>query len=419
MYLDEKGEWRLPTLRGVCLAPLLAADGSIRDAEGYDPVTQLWCVRQPALRMPAHPQRHDAQVALRQLRYGFRTFPFADAHCIMDRDLGVEVVDLDRPPGRDESGFLIGLLTAVARPSLSLAPGLLLSAPAISGAGTGKGLLTRAICSIAYGLKPHAFTGGGDRQELEKRLAADLIAAESCVYLDNVNGSTLRSNFLAQVLTEPACRFRLLGHSRMMSLSPSTFVVVTGNGVTLSEDLTRRFVVCQLDARCEHAEQRGFAPGFIRDIEQHRGELLAAALTIWRWARLNPADIPHGRPFGSYEDWAVWCRDPLVVLGCRDPVERIEELRSMDPERIANAELYEVWWRHHRDRPVKAADLHTDVLARIDPHRRGRQHVVAYLTSLVGTRLAGFVLTRARAVGRWGAATYALQQTHPLGASGP
>ena len=71
----------------------------------------------------------------------------------------------------------MALMTAACRPNLPLAPGFLVRAPEISGAGTGKGLLVRSICAIAFGIQPRAFTKGADRQELDKRLASDLIEA--------------------------------------------------------------------------------------------------------------------------------------------------------------------------------------------------------------------------------------------------
>jgi hypothetical protein len=45
----------------------------------------------------------------------------------------------------------------------------------------------------------------------------------------------------------------------------------------------------------------------------------------------------------------------------------------------------------------------------IDPHRRGRQYVARLVAGLAGTRLAGFVMTRQQAAGRWTASTYALK----------
>src|SRR5205085_7955521 len=127
--------------------------------------------------------------------------------------------------------------------SLWLAPGLLVRAPQISGAGTGKGLLIRAICAIAFGIRPRAFTTGHDRQELDKRIAAELVEAAPALFLDNVNGAVLHSATLASVLTERPARVRLLGYTRMVTLNSTAFIVVTGNGLSVSEDLARRFVV--------------------------------------------------------------------------------------------------------------------------------------------------------------------------------
>jgi hypothetical protein len=149
LYLDMLGEWRLSPLTSITTAPILATDGTIQTVAGYQPGSGVYCCNFPHLDLPARPTRADAEEALATLRVPFRTFPFADAKRKIEN--GVEVVGLDQPMGYDESAFLCGLLTAICRQSLWLAPGLLLNAPSISGAGTGKGLLVRSISLIAYG----------------------------------------------------------------------------------------------------------------------------------------------------------------------------------------------------------------------------------------------------------------------------
>src|SRR6516165_10382254 len=86
---------------------------------------------------------------------------------------------------------------------------------------------------------------GGERHELDKQLAAELIEAQPALFLDNANGITLRSDTLASVLTERPARVRVLGQTRMVPLNSTAFVAVTGNGLTVTEDLARRFVLCE------------------------------------------------------------------------------------------------------------------------------------------------------------------------------
>ncbi len=118
---------------------------------------------------------------------------------------------------------------------------------------------------------------------------------------------------------------------------------------------------------------------------------------------------------GSFEDWCRWVRDPLLTLGCRDPVERVELIKAQDPHRQRVVEVFQTWDRYHGDAPVKAAELAEQVLKIIDSVGRGRQYVASCLAGLAGTRSAGFVLLRQEAVGAWGAATYSLQQTASTG----
>lgn len=408
MYLDMVGDWDLKPLSGFSMSPILSADGSLRSHNGYDPETQLWCCSVPELFVPANPKQAEAKASLQKVRQAFRTFPFSDAVRTRD-DSGIEVVDLARPPGQDESAFLIGLMTACCRSSLWLAPGLLLTAPSLSGAGSGKGLLVRSICAIAFGVRPRAFTTGSDRQELEKRLAAELIEAQPALFLDNANGVALRSDTLASVLTERPARVRLLGQTRMVPLNSTAFIAVTGNGLTVTEDLARRFLYCTLDARCEDPESRPFQTGFIEQIDARRAELLTAMLTIWRWGRLNA--IPKGKPLGSFEAWSEWCRDPLLALGCTDPVHRIETLKAHDPKRQRIADFFQAWWQHHQATPIKLKDLDEAARSVLDPHNRGRQYVANAVQGLAGTHAAGFVLTREDASGKWGRTTYALRKT--------
>jgi hypothetical protein len=412
MYLDWRGEWRLPPLNGIASAPMMRNDGTINVAEGYDTASGMWCENVPDLTglVPERPTKEDAARALRLLRDTVKTFCFADAETINTGAGGIAVVDQMKPPGMDESSFLAALLTAVARPGLRLAPGVLLRGAPMSGAGTGKGLLARCMCIIAFGREPHAVTAGATADELEKRISAELIEGSPALFLDNLNDTAFKSNLLASAITERPAKVRLLGRSQMVTLNPSAFVVLTGNGLKVSEDLARRFIAVDLDARTEDPETRQFTTDIRTEVTARRAVLLAAALTILGWGRIA-TDIKPGRPLGSFEQWGQLVRDPLLALGCHDPVERVSEAKERDGRRQAVADLFSTWWHRHGDRPVAVSQLHEDVVRALDPQGRGRQYVAAQAEKLAGTRLVGFVLTRQAPAGKWGAATYALKPT--------
>ena len=412
MYLDWRGEWRLPPLNGIASAPLLQANGSINSTQGYDAASGMWCENVPNLTrlVPERPTGGDAAAALRLIRETFKTFCFADAEMVGPAAGGVVVVDTSKPPATDEFAFLVALLTAVCRPSLYLAPGVLLRAAPMSGAGAGKGLLARCICIIAFGREPHAVTAGANAEELEKRIAAELMEGSPALFLDNLNNTAFRSNLLASAITERPARVRLLGRSQMVPLNASALVILTGNGLSVSEDLARRFIAVELDPRTEDPEVRSF-PGDIRaEVKERRIELLAALLTIWRWGR-TAENGETGRALGSFETWCSWVRDPLLALGCKDPVDRVSEAKERDGRRQATAELFALWRDRHGQRPVALRDLHQDVQHLVDPQGRGRQYVSARLEKLAGTRIAGLVLQRQAPAGHWGAATYAMKST--------
>ena len=105
MYLDWRGEWKLPALNGIASAPMLKDDGTILATAGYDQVSGMWCDDLPALggQVPEMPTKEEAVAALALLRQTFRTFCFADAETVLDHDAGVAVVAQDRPAGHDES----------------------------------------------------------------------------------------------------------------------------------------------------------------------------------------------------------------------------------------------------------------------------------------------------------------------------
>ncbi len=90
-------------------------------------------------------------------------------------------------------------------------------------------------------------------------------------------------------------------------------------------------------------------------------------------------------------------------------MERIGEAKERDGRRQSTVELFTTWWDRHADHPVAVRDLHVDVRRLVDPQDRSRQYASAQLEKLAGTRIAGLVLMRQAAAGKWGVATYAMK----------
>jgi hypothetical protein len=263
------------------------------------------------------------------------------------------------------------------------------------------------MCLIAFGREPHAVTGGGHNEEIDKRIAAELMEGHPVHFLDNLNNTSFRSELLASVITERPARVRLLGRSQMVPLNASAFIVLTGNGLSVAEDLARRVITVELDAKAEDPEVRSFKSNVRQDVLAKRRELVAALLTIWRWGR-RTSSLPLGKPLGSFERWARWIRDPLLALACHDVVEQVRRAKERDADRQFIVELFQTWRGHHGGDPVAIRNLDEEVRKILDPQGRGRQYIEARLRKLVDTRAAGSTLSRQAAPGTWGAATYAV-----------
>jgi len=112
-----------------------------------------------------------------------------------------------------------------------------------------------------------------------------------------------------------------------------------------------------------------------------------------------------GIPLGSFERWSTWCRDPLLALGCVDPVQRAADIKSDDPHRQRIFEFLQAWYAQHGSKPIKLRDLDVRVSAIL---AGSRQKLATSIRNLEGARAGGFVMSVTRPQGRWGAADYAV-----------
>jgi putative DNA primase/helicase len=226
----------------------------------------------------------------------------------------------------DRSVALSGILTAFDRRAMATAPLHAFTSPI---AGTGKSLLVDIASILTSGELAPVISQGKTEEELEKRLGAALIGGDPIISLDNCDRE-LSSAFLCQALTQQRLKIRLLGYSRHVDVPINSAFFATGNNLEISNDLTRRTLLCQLDAGVERPELRSFKSNVLEVARDQRGRLVAAILTILRAWNLGCTAIGI-TPLGSFEDWSFRVRSPLLWLDRDDPCDSIATVRESDP----------------------------------------------------------------------------------------
>ncbi|HEX4568798.1 MAG TPA: hypothetical protein VH184_00115, partial [Dongiaceae bacterium] len=111
-------------------------------------------------------------------------------------------------------------------------------------------------------------------------------------------------------------------------------------------------------------------------------------------------------------------RDPLLAVGCKDPVEGTKIAKAADPERREIAQFFALWRTYHGEEAVTVKDLDEEIQILINPHRRARQYVTRTLQRMAGMRHAGYVLletTELAGRARWTPPTFSVQATHRAG----
>jgi hypothetical protein len=310
--LARGGNWRLPILSGVTKTPFLRRDGSICETPGYDATSGL--LYKPGDEafppIPQQPSRDDALAALKSLDHLVDDFPFVGP--------------------ADRSVALSALLTILDRRSMTAAPLHAFTSPT---AGTGKSLLGDVGAMLATAQPMPVISQGRTEEELEKRLGAALLAGDIAIAIDNCE-HPLQSTFLCQALTQQKLNIRVLGVSKNIETLVNAAIYATGNNLTIVGDLTRRALICSLDARCERPELRKFEANVLDTVRAQRGRLVAAALTVLRAWHVS-GECVDVAPFGSFESWSRRVREPLAWLGCADPCETVAKVREDDPKRAA------------------------------------------------------------------------------------
>jgi putative DNA primase/helicase len=312
--MSRRGEWKFKPLAGVISTPTLRPDGSILDTPGYDEATKLFLIETVKLPpMPEKPTRQDALRALDLLDGLLEDFPFvkdASGSC----------------PSRSVALSL--LITPTVRGAMDVVPAHIARAAT---AGTGKSYLLDTASAIAIGSACPVMSAGKTEEETEKRIGAKALAGQPIINIDNVNGA-LGGDNLCQIVERPICEIRILGSSTMPRVVNRFCVFATGNNIQLVGDMTRRALICTMDARMERPAEREFKGDPVETVLTSRGVYIAACLTIVRAYIAAGRPKQHCVPMASFKLWSDTVRSALLWLDCADPCATIETARAEDPE---------------------------------------------------------------------------------------
>jgi len=295
-------EWQFQPLDAVVEAPVLRPDGTILDRPGYDAATCLFYAPDEQLQIPAVPERPSAdeiEFAISLLLKLIADFPF------VGRD------DEECPSRANMIGLL---LTPVVKPAINApTPIGLLDAPA---AGSGKSLLADVVSIIATGNEGQMFSAPRDEDEWRKQLTTALLSGSQIVVIDNIV-RRLDNPELCKVLTETLHADRAFHTQSKLVLPVRCVFIGTGNNIQVGGDMPRRCYRIRIDPETSRPFQReGFMiPDLKAWTKQHRGELLAALLTLARAWYAAGRPKPKRPPLGSYEAWSTTVGGILEYAG--------------------------------------------------------------------------------------------------------
>lgn len=192
--------------------------------------------------------------------------------------------------------------------------------------GSGKTLLARLALAPVFG--PVAVESFPKGEEERGKLLTTLVAeGRPYAFYDNVKGH-LSSAELEGFLTTPQRTGRILGQSATVTAPNLATVFVSGNQLSLSADLQRRILVCDLFCASEATEREFDSP--ITDSwpssPETRSRFLAALWALMRHWQVQGCPRLEGRPLPSFESYSSIIGGLVQSLALANPIAPAETL---------------------------------------------------------------------------------------------
>lgn len=187
--------------------------------------------------------------------------------------------------------------------------------------GSGKTLLAKTAIVPIFG--PSRATPKPDNEDdLRKRLTTAAVAASPYLFLDDLDGF-LRSQSLNAFMMAPTWTDRSMGSHTELAALKETVIIISGNNLSLSTDIARRTLRCNLYTEEFSVQSRAIQ----RVIDEEflarpavRAEILSA---LWCFIRAwDQAGRPKGREARKgFEQWSETFGGIVMHAGYGNPLE--------------------------------------------------------------------------------------------------
>jgi hypothetical protein len=196
--------------------------------------------------------------------------------------------------------------------------------------GAGKTLLVKCATVPVLGYAP-AGTKPKDEDEMRKALLAAVLEARPVIFFDNAK-KHITSEALEGFLSSQDYAGRILGQTKTFRGENNAVVFITGNGCTVSPDMRRRSLFCELFLEVERAEDRVFQNNLeVPMLLERRTEILTA---LWALIRDWDKDMrpKPSRSNSSFPDWSEIIGGIVEHAGYGCPLEtpQIEAAADQD-----------------------------------------------------------------------------------------
>jgi len=190
-------------------------------------------------------------------------------------------------------------------------------------------------------------------EEASKVILSALLEGPAVVEFDDMDSDWLPHGVINRMLTSTHMTERILGSSKVATVSTCTVFLGSGNNVGPIRDLVRRVITITLDPQCATPATLQYQGDPLATVRKNRAELVCAVLTIvraWQLAGSPKSNVPNIASYGGA--WSNYCRHPLIWLGLPDPATALFEQLKNDPDREALGKLLGEWHRRFESTPT-------------------------------------------------------------------